>query len=177
MSIFLAEIVAEGIVFAADKNITLTYADREGEPVASVQDLGAKILRWPKQKALLGYVGRAEVGGVPMHQWLYDFMGDHIGFGEPATVANDLRDRLQREIGGPGQQASIVEFSAFARRQGHIVPEYWHVTNVHGLNGQGDYLPPAAEFTAEEQMARAIPVNPDTIRDVLRQAGTNFTPM
>ena len=54
MSIFVAEIVAEGIVFAADKNITLTHADRDGEPVASVQDLGAKILRWPKQKALLG---------------------------------------------------------------------------------------------------------------------------
>src|SRR3954468_2715342 len=131
MSIFVAELVADGIVFAADKNITWTTQDRNGQPIASVQDLGAKILRWPKRKALLGYVGRAEVAGKTMHDWLYDFMGDHVRFDDPAAVANDLRERLQAEIGGPDQPESIVQFATFARRGKHIVPEYWHVTNVH----------------------------------------------
>jgi hypothetical protein len=128
VSLFVAEIVAEGIVFAADKNIT-----------------------WPKQKALLGYVGRAEVGGKTMHECLYDFMGDHIGFADPTAVAHNLCDRLQAEIGGRGQMESIVQFATFACREGHIVPEYWHVTNVHGLDAN-NYLPPAENFIAEEQM-------------------------
>jgi hypothetical protein len=180
VSIFVSEIVAEGIVFAADKNITWTYADRDGEPVASVQDVGAKVLRWPRQKALLGYVGRAEAGARPMHDWLYDFMGDHIDFVDPATVANDLRDRLQPEIGGPNQPASIVQFAAFARREGHIVPEYWHITNVHGLDERGDYLPASADFIAEEQMFKPSPngtAAPSAIRNLLRRAATDFRPM
>jgi hypothetical protein len=181
VSIFVSEIVAEGIVFAADKNITWTFADRDGEPVASVQDVGAKILRWPRQRALLGYVGRAEVGGRPMYDWLYDFMGDHVGFVEPATVANDLRDRLQAEVGGPNQPGSIVQFAAFSRRDGHIVPGYWHVTNVHGLDERGDYLPPSADFIAEEQMFKpsqqGISVAPGAMRDLLRKAGASFKPM
>ena len=180
MSIFVSEIVGDGIVFAADRNVTLTYADRAGQPVATVQDVGAKILRWPRQRALLGYVGRAEAEGRSMHEYLYDFMGDHIGFADPAAVANDLRNRLQAQIGGPGQPASIVQFATFARREGHIVPEYWHITNVHGLDESGDYLPPAADFIAEEQMFKPRPegtASPDTIRERLRLAADNFAPM
>jgi hypothetical protein len=181
VSIFVSEIVAEGVVFAADKNITWTYVDRDGEPVASVQDVGAKVMRWPGQRALLGYVGRAEVGGRPMHDWLYDFMGDHVGFVDPATVAHDLRDQLQAEIGGPNQPSSIIQFAAFSRRDGHIVPEYWHITNVHGLDERGDYLPPSADFIAAEQMSKpnqqGISVAPGAIRNLLQQAGTSFKPM
>jgi hypothetical protein len=179
VSIFVSEIIAEGIVFAADKNITWTYADRDGAPVASVQDVGSKVLLWPRDKALLGYVGRAEAGGRPMHDWLYDFMGDHVNFVEPGTVANDLRNRLQAEIGGPNQPASIVQFAAFARRDAHIVPEYWHITNVHGLNDRG-YLPASADFIAEEQMFKPSPngvATPHAIRSLLRSAGSNFRPM
>ena len=180
MSIFVAEIVADGIVFAADKNITIpTAQDGNGYPIASVQDLGAKILRWPKQKALLGYVGRAGVGGKTMHDWLYDFMGDHIGFVDPAKVANDLRDRLQTEIGGPDQPASIVQFATFARREGYIVPEYWHITNVHGLDGNG-YWPPADNFIAVEQMFKPNPIDPNFqphhIRNDLDALGDDFRP-
>ena len=34
MSIFVSEIVPEGIVFAADKNITWSYRDQNGSAVA-----------------------------------------------------------------------------------------------------------------------------------------------
>src|SRR5690242_14159373 len=88
MSIFVSEVLADGIVIAADKNVTLATFDTDGNVVSEVQDLGSKILRWPKNKGLLGYVGCAAIGNQTMHEWLYDFVGEHINFTEPADVAN-----------------------------------------------------------------------------------------
>src|SRR6266446_5158035 len=102
MSILVCEVLPIGIVFAADRNVTITRFDNQGSAVSEAQDLGSKILRWPKNKGLLGYVGCATVGNQSMHDWLFDFMGDHIGFTDPEVVAKDMRDRLQKEIGGPG---------------------------------------------------------------------------
>jgi hypothetical protein len=56
-------------------------------------------------------------------------------------VANDMRDRLQKEIGGPGAPSSIIQFAAFVKRDGAIVPEFWRVTNIHGMTN-GEYGPP-----------------------------------
>jgi hypothetical protein len=141
MSIFVGEVLADGIVFAADKNVTISRIDDTGRVISTVQDLGSKILRWPKHKALLGYVGCAQIGSKTMHDWLYDFMGEHIAFTEPAVVAHDMRDRLQRSIGGPNAPTCIVEFATFCKREEHVVPEFWHITNIHGLTATG-YQPP-----------------------------------
>ena len=140
MSIFVSEVLADGIVFAADKNVTITNLGG-----STVQDSGSKILRWPKRKALLGYVGCAQIGSQTMHDWLYDFMGAHIDFTEPGVVANDMRDRLQSEIGSL-RSPSIVQCAAFVSREGHIVPEFWHVTNIHRLAANGEYLPASYTF-------------------------------
>lgn len=179
MSIFVCEVLADGIVFAADKNVTITKIDGQGNCVSTVQDLGSKILRWPKRKALLGYVGCAQVGSQTMHDWLYDFMGEHIAFTEPAVVANDMRDRLQREIGGADAPQSIVEFAAFAKREGHIVPEFWHITNVPGLTATG-YSPSSDTFAATEQLLgvqlKNEQISPANIRDYLRNCTSQFRP-
>jgi hypothetical protein len=174
MSIFVSEVLADGIVFAADKNVTITKSGG-----STVQDSGSKILRWPKRKALLGYVGCAQIGGQTMHDWLYDFMGEHIDFSEPEAVANDLRNRLQNEIGGSGSPGSIVQFATFAKREGHIVPEFWHVTNITGLAANGEYLPASDTFGATERLlgvhlkGQATPAN---IRHVLRECAEGFNP-
>jgi len=53
---------------------------------------------------------------------------------------------------------------------------------VHGLDANG-YLPPAENFIAEEQLFKPKPngtpflAQPGDIRNVLREAGNNFTPM
>lgn len=39
-----------------------------------------KVLRWPGRKAVIGYVGAAQVGGIPTDEWLYDFIGRHFEF-------------------------------------------------------------------------------------------------
>jgi hypothetical protein len=179
MSIFVGEVLADGIVFAADKNVTLTKFDGYGNVVSTVQDLGSKILRWPKHKALLGYVGCAQIGSQTMHDWLYDFMGEHIDFTEPAVVANDLRDRLQRSIGGPDSPESIVQFATFAEREGHVVPEFWHITNIHGLTTTG-YQHPSETFVASERLLgfhlKDAKIAPATIRDYLGDRALQFAP-
>jgi hypothetical protein len=180
MSIFVCEVLADGIVFSADKNVTITKVDGHGNCVSTVQDLSSKILRWPKRKALLGYVGCAQVGSQTTYDWLYDFIGEHIAFSEPAVVANDLRDRLQREIGGPNAPQSIVEFATFAKREGYIVPEFWHITNVSGMTATG-YSPASGTFAAGEQLLgvqlKNEPIQPANIRDYLRNCGNQFTPV
>ena len=178
MSIFVGEVLADGIVFAADKNITISKLDGQGNVVSTVQEPGSKILRWPKRKALLGYVGCGQVGGQTMQEWLYDFMGEHIEFTEPEVVANEMRDRLQSNLGGPGAAASIVQFATFARREGHIVPEFWHITNIHGLTATGDYDPPSDSFIASERLlgVHLNQASPANIRGCLRSCANQFRP-
>lgn len=179
MSIFVGEVHADGIVFAADKNVTLRRLDGQGNVVSTVQDTGSKILRWPKLKALLGYVGCASVGGQTMYDWLYDFMGEHIDFTEPEVVANELRDKLQIAIGGPDAPGSIIQFATFARREGYVVPEFWHITNIDGLTPTGEYQRPADTFNASERLlgvhlqGQSTPAN---VREFLRRRSNQFTP-
>jgi hypothetical protein len=179
VSIFVGEVHAGGIVFAADKNVTMTHFDDQGEVVSEVQDLGSKILRWPKSKALFGYVGSATIADQTTHDWLYDFIGEHVDFRDPAVVANELRDRLQSAIGGPGSPETIIQFAAFAKRQGHIVPEFWHVTNIHGLTDAGECLPPSEMFVCSERLLgvhlKGV-AGPDNVRDYLRSCSDQFRP-
>ena len=178
MSILVCEVLHAGVVFAADKIVTITTFDAQGNVVSEFQDLGSKILRWPKNRALLGYVDCATVGNQSMHDWLYDFIGDHVAFADPEIVANDLRDRLQAEIGGPGAPGSIVEFAAFSTRESIIVPEFWHVTNVHTMTN-GEYDPPSETFTASERLLGfhlRDQTSAQNIRDYLRQRAQLFQP-
>ena len=188
MSIFVGELLPSGIVFAADKNLTLTHTDQQGRAVATVQDVGTKILCWPHSKALLGYVGCASVGTRRMDVWLYDFIGDHVDFTDSASVATDLRDRLQQQLGRTAP-ATIVQFATFGQRNGFVVPEYWHITNVPGIDADGEYEPPSPDFVASERLLgfhlqnvafdlnnRPVVVGPDNIREYLRQRAEQFAP-
>ena len=50
-------------------------------------------------------------------------------------------------------ERTSVEFATFSNRDGVVIPEMWHITNVHGLDPQtGEYLPPTKEFRASEQI-------------------------
>jgi len=178
MSIFVAELLPDGIVFAADKNLTLTFVDPAGAQLGGVQEIGSKVLRWPHAKGLLGYVGLADVGSQSMHDWLYDFIGDHIGFTDPAPVAADLRNRLQSEIGHADR--AIVQFGAYAMRQGCIIPEYWSITNVPGLDQDG-YLPPSDTFIASERLSGVHlrdegVTSAHEVREHLRKRAEKFNP-
>jgi hypothetical protein len=177
MSIFVGEVLPCGVVFAADRNVTLTKYDSGGNVISTVQDVGTKILRWPQSRALVGFVGCARICGQPMHEWLYDFMGDHLVFGDPRDVAFEMRDSLQASL-GPNSPASIIQFAAFARRGNFIVPEFWHITNVLTMTG-AEYDPPADHFEASERLLGVHlkgAATPENIRDYLQMCSQMFQP-
>jgi len=112
------------------------------------------------------------------NDWLYDFIGDHLNFIEPNSVAEDLRDQLQQEIGGASAPASIVQFATFARMEGVIVPEFWHITNIHGMTEAG-YDPPSDTFKASERLLGVHlqdHATPQTIREFLKLRARQFQP-
>ena len=66
MSILIAEVLSEGMIFCADRNITTECTN--GTTIQEKQQ--AKVLKWPTERHLFGFVGVAEIGGLPMHDWL-----------------------------------------------------------------------------------------------------------
>jgi hypothetical protein len=156
MSILIIEVLPQGMIFAADRSVTVSRRVRRGGAVTlyQAQDVGSKILRWPHNRGLLGAVGLGEIEGRSTYDWLYDFVGDHADFSEPALVAADLRDRLQNTVGSfDPPERIIVEFGTFTKRDGVTAPEMWHVTNIHGMNEQtGEYDAPTDEFRTAEQI-------------------------
>jgi len=177
MSILVAEILPSGIVFAADRNVTIRQSDSEGNKILEAQDITSKVLCWPHSRALIGYVGLARVGMQSMHDWLYDFIGDHIHFSDPATVAYDLRDHLQTALGSSADR-SIIQFATFAERNGFVVPEYWHVTNVLGMTN-GEYDAPSERFEASERLLGfhlKDKAEPGNVRPFLQTLADQFDP-
>jgi hypothetical protein len=182
MSILIIEVLPQGMIFAADRNVTVTR-EMSGDSetiVYQAQEIGSKIVRWPHERALVGAVGLGEISGQSVYDWLYDFVGDHVDFGNPETVALDLRDRLQDTVGrlDPPERL-IVEFGTFTQRDGTTVPEMWHITNVHGWNNQtGEYDPPTKTFGAAEQICakQLKDTPPNEIRAELQTRAASLDP-
>lgn len=165
MSVLTIDLLPQGMIFAADKNVTIQEFDPPdpGVPVRQGQILGQKVLKWPRNRALVGAVGRGNIGGQSTDAWLFDFMGDHVDFTNSESVVTELRDRLQAAVRtlSPAR-GLIVEFGTFGNRDGVAVPEMWHVTNIHGLDQQtGRYIEVDNNFGMSEEVCgnhfRGIP--------------------
>jgi hypothetical protein len=175
MSTFIAYLLADGIVFAADRNITVS--DQRG--VSLYQEEAPKIFRWPTGDALVGYVGAAELDHQPMESWLPDFISRHPKVHDPGSVAHALRQEVQDCMDKAPLEALFVQFAAFAKRDEVIVPEYWHITNVHGMDEKvtGRYDPPRRDFGCSEEMGKKAATVPATdLRRVLKQYADAYDP-
>jgi hypothetical protein len=83
MSILLVELVPQGIIIGADRNISseqkeIKHEDRaedglyiEQHHVHFYHSPRPKVLRWPQRKAIIGYAGEAYINGMPTDEWLY----------------------------------------------------------------------------------------------------------
>jgi len=65
MSILLSGYYPEGIVFAADKNATITYVRSSGQK-RHVEPTATKVLSWPYRKAVVGFVGLGTLVGLEL---------------------------------------------------------------------------------------------------------------
>lgn len=181
MSILVVEVVPEGILFGADRNITETR-HRGSSPTVEIhgQNQRPKVIRWPRNLALLGYVGAGELGGQPTDDWLYDFIGDHPRFSSLDALAEDLRAKVeaQRLIDDEGQEpeALIIHLGGFEERGGTQVPVVWYVRNAFDLGPEG-YQTTRSTFEASDEFRRHFQdVAPVDIREALAEKARNYEP-
>jgi len=192
MSILLVELVPQGIIFGADRNIsseergTPEFIDEaDGKSYYEIvhrhysQSPRPKVLRWPQRKALIGYVGEAQINGAPTDEWLYDFIGNHLKFDSFATLAESLRQSVehQRRIDEGNDDANplIIHLAGFEEREGIQVPDVWVIRNDHDPPHLKDIR---KEFVAVDCLWQNPPwwINPQTFREFLSNCAARFEP-
>jgi len=147
MSILAVHALPQGIIFGADRNITETRITNENNRLINIvmgQTQSPKVLRWPNYKAIIGYVGQAVIGGIPTHEWLYNFIGNHIEFNNLAELAEELNEEVynQRMIDecGTEPQPLIIHLAGFEEKNNFHIPLIYYIRNSYELtiNGYSD---------------------------------------
>ena len=184
MSILVVQVLPQGIIFGADRNITETRvaSDSSGKSVTIVvgQSQRPKVLRWPNRRALVGYVGAARIGGIPTDEWLYDYIGDHLEFSSFEELAHDLTEKIQRQRaideGQREPEALVLHLAGFEERDSYQVPVVWYIRNPYGMK-DGYYIDIRKEFMCTEEFWGYFPnFSPSQIMDRLTQLALNNQP-
>lgn len=178
MSILAVEIVSEGMIFGADRNTTITTypggSTRQGTPQQ-------KVLKWPNNNVLFGFVGNAKINGMPIKDWLNSIQHDFQFLTSIEQIAKTLKDKIeaQRNIDEGTNPASllIIHLGSFERQNGVWLPFVWHITNTHSLGRYG-YHDVNKNYTCVEHMYGPLKdVNPTEVRRFLKVMAKNFEPM
>lgn len=139
MSILVVHLVPEGLLFAADRNITTSLAAGNVRLVGQSQR--PKVLKWPNTDAIIGYVGQAEIGGVMTDEWLYRFMGRNLTFPDFATLAGSVTNDLNAAMtAGDVTTPLVIHVGGFESVGGEWTPRIWFVRNTTALSPTGGYV-------------------------------------
>jgi hypothetical protein len=201
MSILLVEVLPQGIIFGADRNVTDTETRIDVEKEESIDEGGntqtlinnytwteiyhiqsqrPKVLRWPKRKALIGYVGVAAISGIPTDEWLFEFMGDHFSFSNLEELSESLRasveKRRQIDEGNNPPKGLIIHLGGFELREGIQVPIIRFIRNV-----DSDGKNPRKEFENTEEFwgeftKRYPDANPRNIKAKIDLLASEYNP-
>lgn len=151
MSILVVHLVPEGMLFGADRNITVTKP--MGGYALRGQTQRPKVLKWPNRDAIVGFVGEARVSGVPTNEWLYDFIGRNITFPDFDSLADALTTDLNAALAAGGIKGALtLHFGGFEMQAGEWTPRIWFIHNAAGLTPQGPIV--AQKFTRSEEIAQ-----------------------
>jgi len=190
MSILLVEVVPQGIIFGADRNVTFSKVVQqqriqddqvtiETRKEIHGQSQSPKVLRWPQRKALIGYVGAAEIGGMPTHEWLYNFIGNNLTFSNFEELSESLRLQVesQRRIdeGANESDPLLIHLGGFEEQDGVQLPVIWFVRNAWGYE-QG-YTDIRKEYQRSEEFLNVYSTfTPEQIRPTLEQRASHYDP-
>ena len=125
MSILIVDFLPDGIVVAADRNVTARRGAVQG------QEQQRQVLKWPNAAAVVGYVGLADVADEPMDDWLTRFIGRHFAFTDLAEVAHALRDEFEQARPARDQNEPVTfHLASFEPgRDVAVLPRCWYITN------------------------------------------------
>jgi hypothetical protein len=147
VSILLVQLVPEGLLFGADRNVTTTV--QQGAVIASGQAPRPKVLKWPNRQIVVGYVGRAEVAGEHTDEWLYDFIGRNLDT-DLRQLAHELKSKLEFDLRGQiDAEPMILHLGGFVEDAGQWKPQVWYIRNSTATAG---YQNIAAEFDVSEEI-------------------------
>lgn len=178
MSILVVQLVREGLLFGADRNIT-TSLRRGPDVLASGQSPRPKVLRWPNRQVVVGYVGRASVAGQHADAWLYDFIGRNLDTNlSLRQLAENLKSDLECDLGDEvGADAMILHLGGFVEDAGQWKPQVWYIRNARGLDALG-YKDIVGEFDvpSDEIPKYFQGMTGDQIRADVEQRAKNWEP-
>lgn len=163
MTLIIANVVPQGLIFAADRNITGANVSvlSEEEKVIKVGDVVAC------------YAGRARIGGIPMCDWLRGFLTRRAG-STMRELGPALAAELELAFGAVPmeQRGTILHLGGFETgSDGRALPVIWYVRDAEiqtdgtvrflekfeardELKVHGDTLPYFGDATGEEIRAR-----------------------
>ncbi len=176
MSILVVEVLYEGLLFGADRNITQTFPNG----LTTQKSRQPKVLIWPNEKYLFGFVGAAQIAGKPMHEWLDTLTEDFKCKTSLKDIVNELKSKVQiqriKDEGNNPPEPLIIHIGGFERKDGYWVPQVWYIRNAlkYGLFG---YLDIRKEFdSADAFHEKFVDVHPSEIRKVLKVKAKQFNP-
>ena len=172
MSILVVQLVPEGLLFAADRNVTTSL--RHGDDVlASGQSPRPKVLKWPNRGVVVGYVGRAMItDGVHTDEWLYNFIGRHLDTDLP-QLADALKSDLESDLRGEvDRRAMVLHLGGFVKDAGQSKPQVWYIRN-----SEAPYQNIRAAFDVYEEIPHYFPGKTgDEIRDQVDELAHAWQP-
>lgn len=180
MSVNLIQILPQGIIFAADRNVS----DRE--PVSGVvqgQNESSKIAL-VDNRFLVSYVGAARLGGIDSLEYLVDLIESHrVGKGLD-QIAKAINEEVQQqriiddENREDGPREQIISFAGFKQREGTMVPEVYYISNCWTLE-KGEYKQVTGEFGCSDEVrikSQEAKIPASMLRECLRSMAERNNP-
>jgi hypothetical protein len=158
VSVLLSAYYPEGIVFAADKNATITFVVSDKK---HVEPTATKVLAWPSRKAVVGFVGLGRLSGLTMDEWMRIFIAETRDFDAIDELVHKLRDRVQEDFDkqypaptNVSDKHLVVHLGGFAAQSGIQTPVMYHIWNHGNIDPQTGYPPAEREFQISEDIER-----------------------
>ncbi len=170
MTLLIANVVPQGLIFAADRNLTDSVTSMKVTEETKVVKVG---------DVVAGYAGRARVAGMPMCDWLRDFLRRR-GAAPLADLGPALAAELELAMSTVPreQRGTIVHLGGFEDgSDGRPLPVIWYVRDAE-IQGDGSvrFL---ERFEARDELKVAGGEPPyfgsargDEIRRDLEESGT-----
>lgn len=148
MSAILIRVFAEGIVFGADRNVTV---DGKCDGTVTVP----KICKSRDSRVLIGNIGVTNLGGFnaldQIKEVVDSFEGERL-----SKIAKEVQSGVyqQRLIDDRGKKIrpQIVSIAGYEERDGAVVPECWYISNCYELDEYGDYKDYRSEFGCSDEV-------------------------
>lgn len=137
MSLLLIEVVPQGIVFGADKNITnSTVFTRQNGTTGTInhgQTKGQKVFLWSNRNVLIGCVGILRIGETPLQEWLEAFEANAPHYPTIEILCAALTGAIQAQFGPvtSSDQMLIVMVGGFEQKDGVVLPVVYEIRNYH----------------------------------------------